>query len=234
MQSSFLSNNAVWLATALCVLGAAGIVSAVLVNLDLRRRGVSSGERLAWLGLALLLPGFGLGVYFFIRLLNLFLAPEDSPDTPLWVTRFKRPAGGRAGGAGGASGAGGAPAVGPGSTIPAMDYLRPAPPPAPGGGGGFSLLIIAGPQAGRAIRLERLPAVIGRGSEVGIPLDADQSVSRQHAEIYLRSGALRIRDLNSAHGTTVNGFSIQDKALEAGDRIEVGRSVLQVQPQGGR
>ncbi len=226
MASSLISNNGLWLLTALCVLGAAGVVSAILMNLDLQRRGVAGGERLAWLGLALLLPGFGLGVYFFIRLLNLFLTPEAA-EAPPWVTRLRRPGGGRGGPTGGE------PPVGAGSTIPALDYLRPAPP-APGPGGAFILMIIAGPQAGQAVRLERLPLVIGRGGEVGLPLDADQSVSRRHAELYLRGGVLRIRDLNSAHGTTVNGFSIQDKALEAGDRIEIGRTALQVQPQGGR
>lgn len=220
-----MNNNTFWLVTALIILGLAGIISAGLVYLDLRRRPVSSGERFMWLMLALLLPGFGLGVYYFIRLLNAFLSPEGSQEAPMWVTRFKRPAPGPAGR--------GAPPVGRGTTIPAMEMLRPPPPPNPGGGGvGYQLVVTEGPETGKAFRLDFLPAVIGRGQDVSIQLDNDQSVSRRHAELYLQGPMLRIRDLNSAHGTQVNGFSIQDKGLEAGDRIEIGRSVIQVQPAG--
>ncbi len=218
-----MTNNTFWLVLAIVILGLAGIISAGLVYLDLRRRSVGGGERFMWLLLALLLPGFGLGVYFFIRLLNAFLTPEGSQEAPLWVTRFKRPSPGPAGQA--------SPPVGRGTTIPAIDLLRP--PPAPGFGGvDYQLVVTSGPEAGKSFRIEYLPAVIGRGQGVSIQLDSDQSVSRQHAELYLQGSMLRIRDLNSAHGTQVNGFSIQDKSLDAGDRIEIGRTVIQVKPAG--
>jgi len=219
-----MTDNIFWLVLAIVILGLAGIASAGLVYLDLRRRMVSRGERFMWLLLALLLPGFGLGVYFFIRLLNAFLTPGSSQEEPLWVTRFKRPSPGPAGQGG--------PPVGRGTTIPAVDLLRPPPAPAGPGGADYQLVVTGGPEAGKSFRLEYLPAVIGRGQDVSISLDNDQSVSRQHAELYLQGVMLRIRDLNSAHGTQVNGFSIQDKGLDAGDRIEIGRTVIQVKPAG--
>ena len=74
----------------------------------------------------------------------------------------------------------------------------------------------------------RADSRIGRGSEAQIRLDGDLGVSRQHAQIYEQSGVLRVRDLQSTHGTAVNGFSIADKSLDPGDRIRVGLSTLLV------
>lgn len=214
-----------WLAIAGLVFLLAGAISAVLVRLDLQRRRVYGGERWLWLALAVLLPGFGLGVYYFIRLLNAFLAPGDDGQPPLWVTRMKRPAG-----------APGDLPPGKGATIPAIDLLRPpaplAPPAHPAARSPARLAVIGGPENGRTFTLARLPVVIGRGHEVEIALDADQAVSRRHAELYLHAGTLRIRDLNSAHGTQVNGRPVGDQPLQPGDRIEIGRSLLQLQVEG--
>jgi pSer/pThr/pTyr-binding forkhead associated (FHA) protein len=118
-----------------------------------------------------------------------------------------------------------------GETIPAMDLFRPAAAPAPAANApAVQLHVLEGPERGRSYPVGRLPALIGRGSEAGVALDGDITVSRRHAEIYAQHGALRIRDLGSSHGTQVNGFNIQDKSLEIGDRITVGKSTLQVEP----
>jgi pSer/pThr/pTyr-binding forkhead associated (FHA) protein len=92
------------------------------------------------------------------------------------------------------------------------------------------LAVVDGPDSGKSFVLDDLPAVIGRGRGAAIPLNGDMGVSRRHAEIYEQGQALRIRDLRSAHGTHVNGFDVNDKGLEAGDRIEIGHSVLEVRP----
>ena len=99
-----------------------------------------------------------------------------------------------------------------------------------------TLAALEGPHAGQHFELRDLPARIGRGAEVAIRLDADLGVSRRHAELYWQAGVLRLRDTNSAHGTTVNGYTITDKGLAPGDRIRVGHSLLQLQraePGGG-
>src|SRR5690606_25480146 len=95
------------------------------------------------------------------------------------------------------------------------------------------LAVLEGPHAGQAFTVQGLPARIGRGPEADVRLDADLGVSRRHAELYRQAGVLRVRDTNSAHGTSVNGFTIDDKGLSPGDRIRVGHSLLQVQG-GGR
>jgi pSer/pThr/pTyr-binding forkhead associated (FHA) protein len=97
----------------------------------------------------------------------------------------------------------------------------------------YRAVIIAGPRTGDGFLLSQLPAVIGRSAAANIFLAADMSISRQHAEIYDEQGTLRIRDLNSTHGTLVNGFSIQDKSLDPGDRIQIGATVLLIQEAGG-
>jgi pSer/pThr/pTyr-binding forkhead associated (FHA) protein len=100
----------------------------------------------------------------------------------------------------------------------------------------LTLAVLEGPHAGERFELRDLPARIGRGPDVALRLDADLGVSRRHAEFYLQAGVLRLRDTNSAHGTTVNGYTITDKGLAPGDRIRVGHSLLQLQraePGGG-
>jgi hypothetical protein len=101
----------------------------------------------------------------------------------------------------------------------------PANTPAPT----VTLAALEGPHAGQHFELRDLPARIGRGADVAIRLDADLGVSRRHAELYVQAGVLRLRDTNSAHGTTVNGYTITDKGLAPGDRIRVGHSLLQLQ-----
>jgi pSer/pThr/pTyr-binding forkhead associated (FHA) protein len=66
-----------------------------------------------------------------------------------------------------------------------------------------------------------------------IRLDADHSISRRHAEVYERSGAVYIRDLDSTHGTQVNGIWIADQRLEPGDEVQVGGSTLVFKVQDG-
>jgi pSer/pThr/pTyr-binding forkhead associated (FHA) protein len=60
-----------------------------------------------------------------------------------------------------------------------------------------------------------------------VQLNADQGVSRQHAEIYTEpNGQPRIRDLNSTHGTYVNGQPVSDTRLSLGDRVTFGQSTF--------
>jgi len=123
-------------------------------------------------------------------------------------------------------------------TIPAADLLLSTLPEAihlQANGQGvrytpprYMLTVVEGPHEGLKYLLNRLPMKMGRGPDVSISLDEDLGVSRQHAEIYEQAGVLRIRDLQSTHGTQVNGFSIDDKSLDPGDRIHIGGSTLTV------
>lgn len=102
---------------------------------------------------------------------------------------------------------------------------RPAP---------VRLVVVEGPHSGQEFDVGALPAHIGRGAEAVVRLDGDLGVSRRHAELYQQAGVLRLRDLRSAHGTLVNGFTISDKGLMPGDKIQVGHSLLVVRGGDGR
>jgi pSer/pThr/pTyr-binding forkhead associated (FHA) protein len=56
----------------------------------------------------------------------------------------------------------------------------------------------------------------------------DNTVSRQHCRLLREGGAaFRLIDLKSTNGSFVNGKKVQEKVLEVGDRITVGRTQLQ-------
>ena len=212
-----------------------------VVYWDLKRRALPRAQEIAWLALAALLPGLGLLAYLFSKLLNKgFPVPYTGafPDSSKRrATLLKQ-----------------APSAAPRTgTISASDlvkdtvYKRPhvaadAIPPSVAAPAAVvpiasvsvpvKLSAVAGPHAGQEFLVEALPARIGRGGEASLRLDLDLGVSRQHAEFYRQDTALRIRDLTSVHGTSVNGVSIHDKALAIGDKIEVGLSTLVVKDTG--
>lgn len=186
-------------------------------------RKLSGGVTAAWVALVVLIPGIGFVAYLFARLLEKLLSQDAPAGGDLRrLTMLKRQS---------------EPEWRTG-TISAAELLEPAlsedrstqktrglPEK---GIGKYKLTIIAGPHVGLEYILDNLPVKIGRGREVSIPLNEDQGVSRQHAEIYEQTGNLRIRDLKSTHGTKVNDFGITDKGLESGDQIQVGESILLV------
>ncbi|MEM6459714.1 MAG: FHA domain-containing protein [Planctomycetota bacterium] len=69
------------------------------------------------------------------------------------------------------------------------------------------------------------PMVIGRKNscELRIPLS---SVSRQHCEVTLGGGKVKLRDLGSSNGTYHNSIRVQEAELAAGDEVVVGPVVF--------
>jgi pSer/pThr/pTyr-binding forkhead associated (FHA) protein len=63
---------------------------------------------------------------------------------------------------------------------------------------------------------------IGRSPENSIRLD-DTSVSSRHAELVLVAENCYLKDLGSTNGTLVNGQSVKEVQLRAGDRIRFGK-----------
>lgn len=87
-------------------------------------------------------------------------------------------------------------------------------------------LVSAGPGVPRSsVSLTEFPVVIGRSAEAGLQL-SDCWVSRRHCEIDVVGGTLVVRDLNSRHGTFVNGHSVREAHLLPGDRLTVGMTSL--------
>src|SRR5512134_3429880 len=67
--------------------------------------------------------------------------------------------------------------------------------------------------------------VIGRSPECQVVLK-DFGISRQHARIVVDDDGVRILDLKSKNGTTVNGVPVMEAALKDGDRILLGKFQL--------
>jgi FhaA, N-terminal domain/FHA domain len=68
--------------------------------------------------------------------------------------------------------------------------------------------------------------IIGRLPESDVPV-SDPGVSRRHAELRREDGGYILVDLGSTNGTKVNEAPIGERVLEEGDRITIGRTVLE-------
>ena len=106
----------------------------------------------------------------------------------------------------------------------------------PGQGGGLAgfleryeptLVVVRGSLAGEEHPLDREKLVLGRGPGVDLAIDDDE-MSSQHAAVEFTGAGFRICDLGSTNGTFVNGKPVRAQDLSAGDRIELGRHLLQL------
>jgi sigma-B regulation protein RsbU (phosphoserine phosphatase) len=82
----------------------------------------------------------------------------------------------------------------------------------------------------RRIKLDRPVLTLGRSSTNDVPL-SDRTLSRVHARIegVLQGGPIRLVDLGSRNGTSLNGERITVPApLTAGDRIQLGETLVEV------
>ncbi len=75
-----------------------------------------------------------------------------------------------------------------------------------------SLLITAGPETGREIDVPPGGIVIGRQAGVDVLL-MGANVSRRHARVFLRDGAVMVEDLGSSNGTTINDKPVKGPQL---------------------
>jgi DNA-binding NtrC family response regulator len=92
-----------------------------------------------------------------------------------------------------------------------------------------ALLFLTGPQAGLRFEIAE-EVVMGRSPSCSIALD-DAKVSRRHARFAAEGDEVRVSDLQSRNGTTVNGERLESElALLPGDRIQVGDSTILFEP----
>lgn len=86
------------------------------------------------------------------------------------------------------------------------------------------------PIQGQQFLLNRPVTSIGRSRRDNHIRIDDASASRHHSRIYVRDGAFIFRDLNSPNynPSTINGTVLDgEHALESGDRIKIGVSVME-------
>ena len=97
--------------------------------------------------------------------------------------------------------------------------------PSPG-----SLKVVEPPeQRGRVYPLTN-EVTIGRGGGCGVALADDRMVSQLHARIFRGDdGRFFVEDLGSTNGTTLNRSKVSGPVvMKPGDRLQVGRTVLEV------
>lgn len=96
----------------------------------------------------------------------------------------------------------------------------------------LSLVIVSHPETAMLGRSIDLPAgrsvVIGRGPGADVDFSECTDVSRAHARIWEEDGVVRIEDLGSSNGTSVNGGSVLvgPRVLASGDGIQIGSIYL--------
>lgn len=81
--------------------------------------------------------------------------------------------------------------------------------------------MLSGVARGTVFALADSSLSLGRAEENNIHLD-DDDVSRHHALMVREGDEYRLRDLNSANGTFVNGHRIVEALLFPGDKIRIG------------
>jgi hypothetical protein len=93
-------------------------------------------------------------------------------------------------------------------------------------GANATLSVLHDGRPGRTYRLGRSPMTIGRLPECDIVVD-DPGASRQHAQIRFDGERYVVSDLGSTNGTLVNDVQAEERALEDGDRVTIGSTVLE-------
>jgi len=98
--------------------------------------------------------------------------------------------------------------------------------------------IVAGPRAvlrvvdrtgaERTLEVDGSLITIGRARDNALVVD-DPRISRYHARLQARRGALVFTDLGSTNGSRVNGLVVDEIVLGLGDRIELGDTTLVVE-----
>lgn len=89
------------------------------------------------------------------------------------------------------------------------------------------LAILTGEKAGSQYLIPRISGtVIGRSSDCDIHVE-DKDSSRQHAVIQPIGEEYYLRDMDSTNGTLINGRPVEKRILRHGDKITIGKQVLQ-------
>ncbi|HHT79030.1 MAG TPA: FHA domain-containing protein [Actinobacteria bacterium] len=87
------------------------------------------------------------------------------------------------------------------------------------------LLVLKGTNIGEIFAINKEYFNIGREIDSDIFLD-DITVSRKHASIMKTDKYFKVVDMGSLNGIYVNGKLIEEKYLENGDKIQIGKYVF--------
>ena len=105
---------------------------------------------------------------------------------------------------------------------------RPTPGPQPASQSARITIVEPADRRGRSYQLDQ-ELTLGRGSGCDVALPDDSYVSQRHARLYRRDGRVWLEDLGSTNGTYLNAKPVSAPVvLHRGDRLQVGRTVLEV------
>jgi pSer/pThr/pTyr-binding forkhead associated (FHA) protein len=77
----------------------------------------------------------------------------------------------------------------------------------------------------REVPIGKKPITIGRAPDNDVQID-NLAVSDHHARISSQDNKLRIEDLDSLNGISLNGAPIEKEWLHSGDRVSIGKHVI--------
>ena len=95
------------------------------------------------------------------------------------------------------------------------------------------IAVISGPDRGAELLLVRGTYLVGKAPGCALVL-RDPAVSRQHLELAVVEGGLRVRDLGSRNGSLFGGARFSEITVGSGAVIQLGRTELRVLPEGVR
>ncbi|MDO5548235.1 MAG: FHA domain-containing protein [Eubacteriales bacterium] len=81
---------------------------------------------------------------------------------------------------------------------------------------------------GRRIPVTHYPFTIGSRSDNDLVI-TDSTVSRKHAELFLKNGHVCLRDLGSLNGTLVNRVSRSEATIVGGEKVQFGKTIVQIE-----
>jgi len=121
------------------------------------------------------------------------------------------------------------------------EVRAPAPAAAPRAGGPAAVRDAAPPAEGLKLKVVEPAAArgtiydladeltVGRAGGCHVALSEDTFASQLHARVFRRDRRMWLEDLGSTNGTYLNGQVVSAPvALRRGDRVQVGRTVLEV------
>ena len=91
----------------------------------------------------------------------------------------------------------------------------------------LAVVVLDGPDSGGRLELERGTYCIGKDPHCDLVL-SDRGVSRQHLELVVEAGGIRVRDLGSKNGTFLEGVRVTEVLVGSGALLRVGTTNLRV------
>ncbi len=95
----------------------------------------------------------------------------------------------------------------------------------------FRLRVVVGPDQGRDVALEGGTTIVGthRNADVAI---TDDTVSRYHLELQVRRDGIRVTDLETTNGTTLQGSRVGTITVAGSTRLRIGkRTEIEIVPE---